>query len=132
MRKCKVILNSKSSGGESIMLADGVAYEEYGETVVSFDNAEGYSKVFTKVVLGKDIVSIVKSGEISTVMTFEKDKNGSAEINTDIGKMIFPFHTTNLQKKITEKEITLNLTYQSSESNASENFSVELICNYID
>ena len=80
MKDYRIIIKSTVDGETNQVITFGEVVKEYGATSVNYVDEESLNP--TRIVISSDIVSIIKEGEISTVLTFEKDKTTTSYLST--------------------------------------------------
>ena len=80
----KITIKSTVDGETNEIVAFGNVFKEYGSTAIDFSDEENGN--YTKIVIGEDMVSIIKEGDISTVLLFERGKSTFSELSTEYGE----------------------------------------------
>ncbi len=120
----KITIKSTVDGELNEIVAYGDVFNEYGSTVIEFtDEVTGN---YSKIVIGEDMVSIIKEGEINTVFLFERGKTTFSELFTEYGEIPVETHTTDIVQDSTEDSVMLKLVYTSFTGGMSERFDVSV------
>jgi uncharacterized beta-barrel protein YwiB (DUF1934 family) len=118
----------KSSKGKetSEYINLGTVCEEYGEKVIKYTNYEGDISYDTKIVIGKEIISVVNSGNIESVMNFEKGRTHNSVIKTEFGNIPLEIKSKHILKDISKNSLYLKIEYEAFFSENPEMFMIEL------
>ena len=120
----KITIKSTVDGELNEIVAYGDVFNEYGSTVIEFtDEVTGN---YSKIVIGEDMVSIIKEGEINTVFLFERGKTTFSELSTEYGEIPVETHTTDIVQDSTVDSVMLKLVYTSFTGGMSERFDVSV------
>ena len=120
----KITIKSTVDGELNEIVAYGDVFNKYGSTVIEFtDEVTGN---YSKIVIGEDMVSIIKEGEINTVFLFERGKTTFSELSTEYGEIPVETHTTDIVQDSTEDSVMLKLVYTSFTGGMSERFDVSV------
>lgn len=127
----KIIL--KSSKGKDIneYINIGSVVEEYGEKVIRYTNYEGDISYDTKIIIGNEIVSVVNSGNIDSIMNFELGKTYKSVIKTEFGNIPLEIKSNRIYKDINENSLYLLIEYEAFFAENPELFKIELSANRI-
>jgi uncharacterized beta-barrel protein YwiB (DUF1934 family) len=127
----KIILKSSKGNEISEYINLGTVLEEYGEKVVKYTNYEGDISYDTKMVIGSDIISVINSGNIESVMNFEKGRTYSSVIKTEFGNIPLEIKSKQILKDIRESSLYIMIEYEAFYSENPELFKIELIADRI-
>jgi len=118
----------KSSKGNEISeyISIGTVLEEYGEKVIKYTNYEGDISYDTKIVIGSDIISMVNSGNVESVINFEKGRTHNTVIKTEFGNIPLEIKSNHILKDISKNSIYLMIEYEAFYSENPELFKIEL------
>lgn len=124
MNDYRITIRSTVDGetNEVIMLGD--VYKEYGYTTVRYEDAESNDP--TRVVIGKDVISISREGEMNTFLTFEKDKVFSTSVSTRYGEIPIVLKTVELIAVERDEGVDLKLAYVTDFGGTSSKFDLSL------
>jgi len=122
----KIILKSSKGNEISEYINLGTVLEEYGEKVVKYTNYEGDISYDTKIVIGSDIISVINSGNIESVMNFEKGRTYSSVIKTEFGNIPLEIKSKQILKDIRESSLYIMIEYEAFYSENPELFKIEL------
>ena len=109
MKDYRIIIKSTVDGETNQVITFGEVVKEYGATSVNYVDEESLNP--TRIVISSDIVSIIKEGEISTVLTFEKDKTTTSYLSTMYGDIPMSLKTTDIVSTESEHCVNLDLVY---------------------
>ncbi len=124
MQDYKITIKSSVDGETNEVVAFGNVFKEYGSTAIGYNDAE--TGASTKIVIGTDIVSIIKEGEINSVLLFERGKNTSSCLSTEYGEIPFDVETTEIFETETENSVDLKLSYTSFLGGEASRFNVSV------
>lgn len=110
----RIEMKSTVDGEVSEIITYGDVFREHGGTVVFFSDPDGDTEV--RIVVGEEMVSVVRSGEIETVMTFEKGRTLSADLVTEYGTLSFPYYVDRVFTHVGERGVRVILEYASGET----------------
>ena len=124
MNDYKITIRSTVDGETNEVILLGNVYKEYGYTTVRYENAENNDP--TKVVIGKEVVSITREGEMKTFLTFEKDKVFSTSVSTSFGEIPIVLKTVELLAVERDEGVDLKLAYVTDFGGTSSKFDLSL------
>jgi uncharacterized beta-barrel protein YwiB (DUF1934 family) len=113
-----------NDAGEYINL--GTVSEEYGDKVIKYTNYEGDFVYDTKVVIGNEIVSVINTGKVESVLNFEKGTTSSSVIKTEYGNIPLEIKSNNIVKDLKENSLYLLIEYEAFYSDTPELFRIEI------
>ena len=120
----KITIKSTVDDETNEIVAFGNVFKEYGSTAIDFSDEENGN--YTKIVIGEDMVSIIKEGDISTVLLFERRKSTFSELSTEYGEIPVEPRTTDISEILTDDSVTLKLAYTSFVGGLTERFDVNV------
>ena len=120
----KITIKSTVDGETNEIVAFGNVFKEYGSTAIDFSDEENGN--YTKIVIGEDMVSIIKEGDISTVLLFERGKSTFSELSTEYGEIPVETRTTDISEILTDDSVMLKLAYTSFVGGLTERFDVNV------
>ena len=109
MRDYKITIVSTVDGEKSEYIVYGDVFKEFGYTAVRFEDAD--SKDPTKIVISEDMITVAREGELTSTLTFEKDKSVNATIQTAYGFLPIGLKTTDLFSNEGENGLDIRLSY---------------------
>jgi len=118
----------KSTKGKEISeyINLGTVCDEYGEKVIKYTNFEGDLSYDTKIVMGKEIISVVNSGNIESIMNFEKGRTHNSVIKTEFGNIPLEIKSRHILKDISNNSLYLKIEYEAFFSENPEIFIMEI------
>lgn len=122
----KIILKSTSGGATGEFINTGVLTEEFGEKALSYTSYSDEVDYETKIILGKDMVSVINSGSLTSVFNFEQGKTHDSSIVTEYGSLPVSIKTNSIHRIFSEDSIFLKIEYQTFISDKPDNFIMEI------
>jgi len=122
MKDYRITIKSTIDGETNEVITLGDVVKEYGSTSVSY--VDDINNNSTRIVIGEDIVSIIRGGEMDTIMTFEKGKTTYAAIRTEYGEIPLDLETTGITSGEWDGGIDLDLKYTTNLAGESSKFNV--------
>jgi len=122
----RIKLKSSKGNETSEYISIGTVLEEYGEKVIKYTNYEGDISYDTKIVIGSDIISMVNSGNVESVINFEKGRTHNTVIKTEFGNIPLEIKSNHILKDISKNSIYLMIEYEAFYSENPELFKIEL------
>lgn len=126
MGEYKIELKTTIDGEKTELVSYGDVTEEFGSTVVAFEDGEENS--LSRIVIGDGIVSVVRDGAIRSVMQFEKGKTLCADVNTDWGSFSFPYTVQRVFSHVGDQGVRLKLEYVGGEGEDATRYEVDMKC----
>lgn len=124
MKNYRITIKSTVDGETNEIMMFGDVSREYGCTTVSYLDEESNDP--TKIVIGNGLVSISRSGEMNTLLTFEKDKIYTANINTEYGEIPMEIQTLGLTASEFTGGVDLKLSYITDIAGYTSRFNLSL------
>lgn len=124
MNDYKITIKSVTDGQVNEVITYGTMSEEYGLPKVEYFDEETGSK--NKIVFSDGIISIVREGEISSVMTFEKGNNTEGEIVTPYGTIPVTFQTDVAESSKRDDGYSICLDYNTDLGGEVSRFNVNI------
>ena len=124
MREYKITIKSTVDGETNEMITYGNVAKEYGATSVNYFDEQ--TKSPTRIVIGLDNVSIIREGEISSVLIFEQGRVTDSAIRTEYGDIPLALETTGINRDINENAVSLSLDYVTDFGGERSRFNISL------
>lgn len=124
MNDYKITIRSIVDGQTSEVIAFGDVSDENGTKTIGYFDGDTGSNM--RVIIGGGIVSIVREGEMDTVLTFEKGKTYDADIRTEYGIIPFLVKTSDVKYEGGEENFQLKLDYYSDLGGEFNRFDVTI------
>ena len=124
MKDYRITIKSTVDGetNEIIMLGD--VFREYGFTTVHYEDEDSHDP--TKIVIGDGVISIARTGEMNSVLTFEKDAVCSASIVTPFGEIPLSVKTIDLSAVEADGNVDMSIDYVTEIGGNSSRFNISL------
>lgn len=124
MRDYRITIRSTVDGETNEVIALGDVVKEYGSTTINYEDDVNNNS--TRIVVGQDIVSIIRGGDMNTIMTFEKGKTTYAAIRTEYGDIPLDLETTDITCGEWANGVNLGLKYVTNLAGESSKFDVSV------
>jgi len=124
MREYKITIKSTVDGETNEIITFGNVAKEYGATSVNYFDEQ--TKSPTRIVIGSDNVSIIREGEISSVLIFEQGRVTDSAIRTEYGDIPLALETTGIDHVIQENAVRLSLDYVTDFGGERSCFNISL------
>jgi len=111
MRDYRITIRSTVDGDTSEVITFGEVFKEYGATTVSYMDEELNSP--TRIVFGGGIVNIIREGDYSSVLTFERGKTTTSALETEFGDIPVALETTDVDCGEWDGGLKINLAYET-------------------
>ena len=124
MKDYRITIKSTVDGETNEVILLGDVSREYGFTTVRYEDADNLDP--TKIVIGNGVISIARTGEMNSVLTFEKDKTYSASILTDFGEIPVVLTTIDVSAEEIDGNVDMQLDYVTDFGGKSSRFNVSV------
>lgn len=125
MADCKIILTSEVNGEKTEIITFGNMKVKNRSSEVSFSDSETGEN--TSIIIDNKIVSILRNGEINTLLTFEEGKTTEALMSFPFGELPVILTTSSVKAEIDLKSIKMFLNYTTTIDDDINNFSISLL-----
>lgn len=124
MRDYRITIRSTVDGETNEIITFGSVGKEYGSTCVSYYDDETQSP--TRIVIGRDNVSIIREGEINSVLTFEEGKTTDSAIRTAYGDIPLTLQTIGVGSAEWDGGVGVNLDYVTDLGGETSRFAISV------
>ena len=131
----KIIAKDVTDKGEedmSIYTTGTLEKNEYTTIITYEETSEGMEGVKTQIGFSDNVVTLTRSGEVSSTMVFEEGIVNASRIATPYGEMEVFMTPTMVNTVISEKELTCELQYDLMINGETINKSLLFKCNVLD
>lgn len=111
-------------GETNEIITFGSVNKEYGSTYVNYYDDETQSP--TRIVIGQDNVSIIREGEINSVLTFEEGKVTDSTIRTAYGDIPLSLQTIGVGRTEWDGGVGVNLDYVTDLGGETSRFAISV------
>lgn len=93
---------------------NGEQIEKNGNIYITFSEFDTSKERSSTIKISDEEVLLLKSGDITTRMKFREDRDFRSKYRTPYGVFDMNLHTYKISKRISDKELKLNLDYKIS------------------